>query len=338
MVLTEDGFCVFIGIDWADEAHSVSLCPAGGSRPEQAEILQEPQALEEWMTSLRQRFPEGNMAICLEQAKGPLIYHLMSYPFVVLFPANPKAVKSFRESFKHSGAKDDPPDADLMREMAQAHRDRMRAYRPDDPQTRMIQMLCEDRRKVINQRSALANRLTTTLKCYFPQALQLVGSQIYNEVTCSFLERWEDLESVQRAHKKTIRAFYKSHRVSEEKIEKRLELIRKARPLTTDLAITTASTMIIRVTIAQIRVLNEAIREYDQQIETLFADHPDADIFDSFPGAGKALAPRLLAAWGTDRSRHDTPESMQMLSGIAPVTVKSGKNYNTQQTSASGNQ
>ena len=53
--------------------------------------------------------------------------------------------------------------------------------------------------------------------------------------------------------------------------------------------------------------------------------HPDAEIFKSFPGAGVALAPRLLAAFGTDRERLKIADEMQCLSGIAPVTVKSGK-------------
>jgi len=53
--------------------------------------------------------------------------------------------------------------------------------------------------------------------------------------------------------------------------------------------------------------------------------HPDAGIFESFPGACDALAPRLLAAFGSDRRRLDGAGQMQRISGIAPVTIKSGK-------------
>jgi hypothetical protein len=49
------------------------------------------------------------------------------------------------------------------------------------------------------------------------------------------------------------------------------------------------------------------------------------DIFDSFPGSGDALGPRLLSAWGTERDRYDSADSMQKYSGIAPVTKASGK-------------
>ena len=46
---------------------------------------------------------------------------------------------------------------------------------------------------------------------------------------------------------------------------------------------------------------------------------------ESLPGAGPHLAPRLLAAFGSDRSRFTTAQQMQRYSGIAPVRESSGK-------------
>jgi hypothetical protein len=53
--------------------------------------------------------------------------------------------------------------------------------------------------------------------------------------------------------------------------------------------------------------------------------HDDSTLFGSFPGAGPALAPRLLAAFGSNRDRFEFAAEMQQLSGIAPVTEKSGE-------------
>lgn len=44
----------------------------------------------------------------------------------------------------------------------------------------------------------------------------------------------------------------------------------------------------------------------------------------SFPGVGPVLAPRLLAALGDDRARFPEARSLQCLSGIAPVVIRSG--------------
>ena len=48
-------------------------------------------------------------------------------------------------------------------------------------------------------------------------------------------------------------------------------------------------------------------------------------ILQSLPGAGSALAPRLLAALGSQRDRYGSAEEVQKHSGIAPVMEKSGK-------------
>ncbi len=77
--------------------------------------------------------------------------------------------------------------------------------------------------------------------------------------------------------------------------------------------------------IGQIAQLNSAIDEYDMELKSLYDKHPDKYIFDSFPGSGDALGPRLLSAWGTDRDRYDSADSMQKYSGTAPITKASGK-------------
>jgi transposase len=53
--------------------------------------------------------------------------------------------------------------------------------------------------------------------------------------------------------------------------------------------------------------------------------HPDFPIVSSFPGIGKALAPCLIAALGTQRERFPDARSIQSYSGIAPVREASGR-------------
>src|SRR5262249_41530381 len=67
------------------------------------------------------------------------------------------------------------------------------------------------------------------------------------------------------------------------------------------------------------------VEQYDDEIRRLFQQHPDRHLFESFKGAGPALAPRLLAAMGADRDRWQSAADIQQLSGIAPVTRQSGK-------------
>jgi transposase len=250
----------------------------------------------------------------------------MEYPFLVLYPINPLRLAQYRKAFKTSGAKDDPSDAEFICEMIWQHRDRLRPWKPDDEQTRLLGLLSEDRRNAVNHRTRLVLRLIATLKKYFPQALDLIGEEWERDMGCDFLLRWPDLPSLQRSKPQSVRSFYFGHNSRNTKaIERRLEIIKEAKPLTTDTAVVTSCTITVKMLATQIRYLNKAVGEYEAQIAKIFADHPDADLFKSFPGAGKRIAPRLLCVFGTDRDRFESATDVQNFSGISPVMERSGK-------------
>jgi transposase len=73
-----------------------------------------------------------------------------------------------------------------------------------------------------------------------------------------------------------------------------------------------------KVLLELIATLWESIADFDRQIVHVEAAHPDFAIFDSFPGAGPALALRLLAAFGPQREHFQSPADLQTFSGIAP--------------------
>src|SRR5262245_39925829 len=107
-------FAAFIGIDWADQKHFISLATADDSATEHYQLEHKPEVIVQWLNRLQQRFPGQRLAVALEQSRGPLIYALMSYDFLVLFPVNPQTLVKYRKAFYLSGAKDDPVDADLL--------------------------------------------------------------------------------------------------------------------------------------------------------------------------------------------------------------------------------
>src|SRR5438270_11082482 len=61
-------YAAFVGLDWGDETHALSLCAAGGNTIEQITLEQTPEALAQWAHSLCARFPNGKIAIALEQS------------------------------------------------------------------------------------------------------------------------------------------------------------------------------------------------------------------------------------------------------------------------------
>ena len=299
--MTEE-FAACVGIDWADQKHDLALLAAGSAKEEHQQIEQTPEAIDAWATELRQRFGGKPVAVCLEQSKGSLIYALMKYEFLVLYPINPKQLARFREALAPSGSKDDPTDASWALRLLVSHRDQLRAWRPDDSATRLIRLLVEDRRSLVEQRTRLCNQLQDRLKQVFPLALEVLGS-LTTDLAAEFLLRYSSFQDLRQAPPEEVAALYRRHALGQAKIEERLARIASATPLTTDVALVESARLLIRSLATQLGALAEPLREYDRQLAAEMRKHPDAVIFESFPGAGDALAPRLLAAFGADRER-----------------------------------
>ena len=96
-------------------------------------------------------------------------------------------------------------------------------------------------------------------------------------------------------------------------------------PAIRDRAVIEAKQTVVQVLAQLPRNLLEGIATLDRKIAEAAEVHPDFFIFQSLPGAGAALAPRLLAALGSQRDRYGSAAEVQKYSGLTPVTEKSGK-------------
>lgn len=265
----------WIGLDWADQEHHVRLQAVDSPQVEARVVPQRPEALQEWVRQLRARFPQGYIAVVLEQSRGALIYALMPYDFFLLYPVPGKSVADYRKALFGSGAKSDAQDSDLLLELLRCHRDRLRLWQPDDALTRQLRLLVEQRRKLVADRTRLTNRLTPLLKEAFPQALEWAG-ELGRPAACEFLKHWPSLAAVQRARRSSLRQFYLTHfRLHPDQLEQRLEQVRQAQPLTSDPAILKTSTLTVPLLAAQLRALLPSIETLDAAIAELFAQHPD---------------------------------------------------------------
>ena len=322
-------FRALVGIDWGDQRHFFAVLDVTTGRLDKGAIEHTPEAISQWVTTLLARFDSGQIAIALEQSRGALLAQLMHYERLVIYHVNPVMAARFRQAFVPSGAKDDPPDADLLLDVLLHHRDRLRRLEPDTVETRRLQLLVEQRRKMVDEKTRQKNRLTAELKLYFPQVLSWFA-EIDAPLVESFLRRWPTLEAVQRAREKTLLRFFEQHHSrSRERNQKRLEAIRQAMPATRDRAILGAATAAVPTLLQMLRVLREGIARIDEQIAEIVARHEDYALFSVLPGAGRRLAPRLLAAFGTRRNRFSQAAEFEAYSGIAPVLERSGSRQRT---------
>jgi transposase len=301
------------------------LHAVGAEKRESGELEHSPEAVEAWVGQLCQRFAHRRIAVALEQSRGALVFMLSKYEALHLFPVPSTMVASMRQALYPSGAKDDPRDADLLLDILLQHRDKLRRWVPDTEATRRVQNLVEERRKLVDEKTEQSNRLTSNLKIYFPQMLDWF-EQLDTELVCALLLHWPTLEELQKVPPAQLRRFFRKHHCrDQELIERRILAIRQAIPAIRDRAVIEAKSTVVKVIMRVIGSLLEGIADLDEKIEEAAAAHPDFFIFDSLPGAGAVLAPRLLAAFGSQRERYGSAGEVQAYSGIAPVMERSGK-------------
>ena len=318
-------FAAIIGVDWADKKHDICLFVSADEALEYSVLPHTPEAIDAWVSELRQRFAGWPVALCLEQKKGALIYALMKYASIHLAPINPQTLARYRRAFKSSHAKDDPTDAELLLDLYRKHHERLPAWAPDSPQLRALQQLVEMRRTLIGDQVRLSNRIIAALKNYYPQPLNWFKDK-NTTVFCDFLLRWPSLRGLHRVRDNTLKAFFYQYNVRYASvIQRRIKAIRAATPLTEDPGITEPSILQVSTLARQLKTVLESLKQFEIEIESRFQAHQDAALFSSLPGAGRHLAPRLLVAFGEDRSRYQNASQMQQYTGIAPVTERSGQ-------------
>jgi transposase len=322
--LAQEPFAAFVGIDGADAKHDVCLQAVGSDTREVGQLDHTPEAIDAWARALQERFAGRPVAVGLERSKGPRVYALHTYDFFVLLPINPGTLAKDREAFTPRHAKDDPTDAELQLALLLTHRDNLQPLHPQSPAMRALAQLVEHRRRLVGDTVRVTNRLTRTLQNYFPHVLPWFEDKD-TLLFCAFLAQWPTLKAAQLARRTTLEGFFRTpHGRYGTVLDQRLQAIKSATPLTTDEGVIIPNTLLVQALVAQLRVLLQAMTDFDQASAQRAQSHPDFSLLAALPGAGAVFAPRLLVAFGEQRERYTSAEALQKYAGIAPVTERSG--------------
>lgn len=319
---------IYVGIDWADAKHDICLLESGSDKSTATQIENTPEALHEWIGQLLSTYGgRGRICVAVEKARGALLYTLMRYSAdLTLYPLNSKVTGKLRDALRAGGAKNDAWDSRLLAEMVKNFHHLLPVWKPDDEQTRKLAALCEDRRKTVNQRTKFVQELKSLLKSSFPQFLDLLDGDCQSALSVALLQKWPTLSSMQSAGPAVVRRFLIAKKCRRmDHAESALGQLASARAVTQDPAVIEPAALRVRVLAAQLQALLPFLTRYDKEIADLFDQHPDAPVFRSVPGAGEAMAPRLAAAFGSDRARFANATEFSSYCGIAPITKSSGK-------------
>jgi transposase len=318
-----DQLAHFGGLDWAQSEHQLVVVDPHGQIVLSLRFANDAQG---WAVFRQKIAPfDGRLGIAIETSCGPAVERLLDAGLVV-YPMNPKAATRYRDRKAPAGAKDDTLDAWSFADALRTDGHGWRALLSQDPLTVELRLLCRDEITLIEQRTALVNRLKAALCEYYPAALEAFDDWVC-ESSWRFVIAFPSPELLVKAGKRKWERFLHAHKLYRpETAQKRLECFAEAMNFASPNAAVTRAKTLLAVSVAkQLCLLQSQLNEYRQRIVTLFHDHPDHDCFGSLPGAGPKIAPRLLSELGSNRRVFQTAQALQNYAGTSPVTKQSGR-------------
>lgn len=312
---------IYIGIDWSEKQHSVRVLNEAG-----AEVLAiEVEATLDGYAQLQQRLqllsPQvSNCFIGIETSENPLVDFLLmaGYPLYVLPPT---MVSSNRGRQGAARAKDDGRDALLLADIVRTDRGRLQRWQPNSVLVRQLQLLLSEIDDLTESILQQHNRLRANLLRYYPQAAAAFAP-LHRTVQLRFLEEHpQPLALSLSDFQQRWRAL--GGRVTV-KLAERWQQLQQPQPTLPPELMAVCAERSVRLA-GQLLDLNAQKEALISTAYGLFLQHPDAPIYQSIPGAGKLLQPKLLAMMGDERNRYPSPDVLAAIAGTAPVTVRSGQ-------------
>lgn len=317
----------FVGIDWADQKHDIAilredgkaLCPS-------FRISKSYRGFERLLEKLRTFSAEPQQfKIGIETPHNLLIDFLLDlgYPVFAIFPGS---MKSFRKRYRTSSARDDAFDCFVLADVLRTDR---RCWRPVDlgsESIREIRILSRDHQGLIEQQTAWSNALRSTLKVYYPEYIHFF-SDIACPTSLNFLLAYPDFQTAASLSIEQLVQFFKEQHYRNNKSVNKIYDLLHQNHLRVNPALIRAKRCKALGCAKQLLHLIADIETYSQRIKTLVEEHPDGNIFLSYPGVGHITAARLMALFTDNRERYADVSEVQALTGSCPVTEKSGKNF-----------
>jgi transposase len=326
----------YVGVDWASDSHHVFLTDADGRKIAERVFKHCGEglaAMAAWLMANSGAAEASQIQVAIEVPHGPVVETLMERAFKV-HAINPKQMDRFRNRYTLAGAKDDSRDAQVM---ASALRTDPRCFRllaVTDPvviELREWSRIAED---LSVERNRLSNRIREQLWRYFPAMLELE-----NDLGAEWLlDLWETVPTPGKAahsRETTIAKVLKRNRIRRFDAAHVLEVLRRP-PVQLAAGTIEAASAHLATLIVRIRLINRQLKDAHQRLDTLTARIPtqetepgqqkqrDVEILASLPGVGRIVLATLLAEAFDALQRRDYA-ALRSLTGVAPVTKRSGK-------------
>ena len=310
----------YAGVDWATRSHAICIVDERGAAVEQFTV----EHTEPGLRTLGRRLVKAEVTqVAIERPDGPVIEALFTAGLEVVVIAS-RHVKALRTRYGTAGNKDDRGDAFILADVLRTDGHRLRALRPDSPETVTLRATVRARKDLVQTRIRLAQQLRAHLELAYPGAVGLFWD-LDSPIALRFLLRFPSATRAAWLSPKRMAAWLRSEgysgRTSADELHRRLE----AAPLGVSGPEAEARSAVTLAFVRALLAVRDQVAELEARIREQLELHPDGAIFRSLPRAGQVRAAALLAEIGDVRERFPTPESLACLAGAAPSTRQSGQ-------------
>ncbi len=314
---------LFAGIDWSEKFLDFHLRTAEGKVLAEGKVKPNVKGMADLFAQLETHAPTSEIGVALETAHGAWVQALLDRGYLV-YPLNPKTVERFREALSANGVKTDTIDRKVLAMFLVTFHQDNKPLRPDAPEIIHLRLLCQDRLRLVEERTAKVNELGAILKCYYPAFLGLFG-HLDSDIALDFLRQYPSQKQMQTLSERRLRTWLSRHHYSfPRRVDGMVGLLKQpVLPVAEHLQ--DAKKTLIDYLARSLKMLNAEIAERDKQINDHLDRLPESNWVRSLPGAGNVLAPALLACLGRDPKRFCSVGEARALMGTAPVTKASGQ-------------
>jgi transposase len=323
----------FAGVDWGSQQHQVCVLDAAGkvvgerAFPHGGAGLA---ALCGWLVSMAD--DPGSVAVAIEVPHGPVVDALLDRGFAV-HAINPKQLDRLRDRFSVAGAKDDRRDARIAAAGLRTDRHLFRPVAASDPAVVELREWSRLAEELQQERVRLANRVRQQLWRYYPQLLEL-ADDVAAEWVLALWSMAPTPAKAARLRGATIAKLLRQHRIRRIDAETALGIFRQP-AIKVAAGVTEAAVLHLQSLVARLRLANREFHQAERKLDELCTaltraeaeeggPLPDAAILASLPGVGRSTLAILLTEAAGPLGRRDRA-ALRTLSGVAPVTKRSGK-------------
>jgi transposase len=325
---------LFVGDDWAEDHHDVEIVDEAGKVLARRRLSEGLEGITRLHALVAEQMPDdwsdldpgeaaARVKVGIETDRGAWVGALVAAGYEV-FPINPMSVARYRERHSTSGAKSDAADAHLLAEIVRLDRAHHRPVAGDTVEGEAIKLTARTHQSLIWDRTRHVLRLRSTLREYFPVALQAFDDLDAPDAL-ELLSRAPDPDQAVRLSLATITSALK--RARRRHIEDRAQELRsvlRAQELRQPKVLQDAYAAVVASEVAIITTLNTQIDRLGAVVGDHFGRHRDAEIYTSLPGLGVILAARILGEFGDAPDRYTDAKARKNYAGTSPITRASG--------------